>query len=82
MWQEHAACRGLDTGLFFSGENPRENAAAEAKKRERAREICAGCPVRVQCLEYAVLWDCVGIWGGMTTKERAKYAKELKRDAG
>lgn len=71
----------MDTGLFFSGENPRENVAEETRKRLQAKLVCQGCPVRAECLEYAVLWDCVGIWGGMTTKERIRHSREPLRDA-
>lgn len=67
-WRAKAACKGMDTNIFFPerGEN---------KKVEYAKEICAGCTVRQQCLEYSLQFSdngIVGIWGGMAGKDRRK----------
>jgi WhiB family redox-sensing transcriptional regulator len=39
--------------------------------QKRARQLCAGCPVRSDCLaealDHRIEW---GIWGGMTERER------------
>lgn len=37
-------------------------------------DICAACPVRRACLEYALASqiECVGIWGASTTFERRR----------
>lgn len=64
-WRARAACLGMDTSLFF----PRKGGSnAEAKR------ACAGCPVRLQCLGYAVMakerW---GVWGGETEHGRRRY---------
>lgn len=37
-----------------------------------AKEMCASCPVRQQCLDYAVQNEVWNIWGGATANERAK----------
>ena len=55
------ACMGLDVNLFFS-----ENIG----EINQAREICATCPVRAMCLDYATFAEEFGIWGGTTTGER------------
>ena len=35
--------------------------------------MCAGCPVVVQCLEYALAQDeRFGIWGGLSERERRR----------
>jgi WhiB family redox-sensing transcriptional regulator len=35
------------------------------------RELCATCPVRVECLEYALADESLtGLWGGTTDTER------------
>lgn len=54
----------MDTDIFFP----------EGKEGERAaKEICAGCMIRNDCLEYArVMDDRYGIWGGMTFRERSE----------
>jgi WhiB family transcriptional regulator, redox-sensing transcriptional regulator len=66
-WRSTAACRSADPELFFpiSDSGPSLVQAAEAKA------ICAGCPVRRQCLAFAVRTQQVhGIWGGLTERER------------
>jgi WhiB family redox-sensing transcriptional regulator len=61
-WRELAACRGTDLGVFF----PDRGEPAEA-----ARQVCAECPVRQPCLDYAITNRIVhGIWGGLTERER------------
>jgi WhiB family transcriptional regulator, redox-sensing transcriptional regulator len=61
-WRELAACRGTDLEVFF----PERGESAEP-----ARRICAACPVRQACLDYAITNRIVhGIWGGLTERER------------
>lgn len=51
-WQDAAACRGEDLVLFFGPDGERQ---PEREIRERkAKEICAHCPVRTECLDYAI----------------------------
>jgi len=77
-WQDDAECRGEDLVLFFGppGERQPEREAREAA----AREICAACPVRLDCLEVelerppAKQW---GMWGGLTEDERARVRKRV-----
>ena len=61
-WRELAACRGADLEVFFPG---------RGESAEPARQVCAGCPVRQPCLDYAITNRIVhGIWGGLTERER------------
>jgi len=61
-WRQQAACYGTDLNLFF----PERGQSAGA-----ARQVCARCPVRQPCLEYALSNRITsGIWGGMTERER------------
>lgn len=63
-WAERAACRQADTNTFFPPRGSRD-VAAEAKA------VCATCPVRQPCLDYALEGnERHGIWGGLTEKER------------
>jgi WhiB family redox-sensing transcriptional regulator len=49
------------------GENPHERRARESL----AKRICAECPVRQECLEYALrVREPFGIWGGLNETER------------
>src|SRR5206468_2765208 len=61
-WRELAACRGTDLEVFFPG---------RGESAEPARQVCAGCPVRQACLDYAITNRIThGIWGGLTERER------------
>jgi len=56
-WRKQARCRGVDPGVFYPVSD--EDEASEAK------EICAECPVREPCLEYALtVREKHGVWGG------------------
>jgi WhiB family redox-sensing transcriptional regulator len=69
-WWADAACRGQDASVFFAPayfEKRAEKLAREAV----AKAICARCPVRVPCLEYALRSrDPHGVWGGLNEMER------------
>jgi WhiB family transcriptional regulator, redox-sensing transcriptional regulator len=64
--------------LFFGpdGERMQQRESREAK----AVVVCALCPVRAPCLDYA-LENSIrhGIWGGLNEEERAR---ERRRRAG
>lgn len=77
-WQEGAACSGTETDLFFGGEHesPRRRASREA----RVRAVCASCPVRLKCLQFALDHRIrYGVWGGMDEAERAAMLLRLRR---
>jgi len=38
-----------------------------------AKMICADCPVRVECLQWAFSHEKHGIWGGYTAEERRAF---------
>jgi WhiB family redox-sensing transcriptional regulator len=67
-WTEFALCAQADPDAWF----PERGRIAAA-----ARRICGTCPVRVQCLDYALsgadTWHGIstGIWGGTSPRERA-----------
>ena len=66
-WTERAACRGVDTELFF----PVSTQGPALAQIEQARAICARCPVLDDCLEFATrTGQRHGIWGGKTAEER------------
>ena len=83
-WQFRAACRGDDSGLFFAP-NYFERKEEKDTRESRARAICARCPVRQDCLEYALrIHEGHGIWGGLNELERRSLlrARERERQAG
>jgi WhiB family redox-sensing transcriptional regulator len=68
-----AACRNTGLGhLFFVV----HNTAQDKADRAQARAICASCPVKQECFDYAVSdWRIQGIWGGTTDDQRAQIRK-------
>lgn len=64
---DNAACRGLDPELFYA-----ESGSAII----RAKALCAECPVREICLEWAIRREEFGVWGGTTARERAAMRRE------
>lgn len=77
-WYAEAACKG-QTALFFG---PHNEQAPEKYKRERqAKRICANCPVRIECHDYAVKYKLHGVWGCTTDndRKRAYWADKRRR---
>jgi WhiB family transcriptional regulator, redox-sensing transcriptional regulator len=70
-WVRQAACAGSDPDVFF----PPKHDHGEA-----ARRICARCPVRGECLAYALEADeNYGIWGGLDGNERRALRRKLTK---
>jgi WhiB family redox-sensing transcriptional regulator len=66
-WRDLSACATHDPDLFF----PAGETGPAAQQIRLAKEICAGCDVAEQCLEYAIETNqTAGIWGGLTEDER------------
>ncbi len=67
-WQEYANCLGVDPDLFF----PERGASTR-----EAKEVCRGCMVRNDCLEFALAnGEKFGIWGGMSERERRRIRRQ------
>lgn len=70
LWQEKAACRGPQAAVFFPPSTFERKEDKEARE-VRAKAICATCPVRKACLEFAIkIKEPHGIWGGLNEAER------------
>lgn len=69
-WQLRAACRGPEAALFFPPSWPERRDERE-RREATAKAICAECPVRPECLDFALrIREQHGIWGGTTESER------------
>ena len=78
-WQAKAACRGPQSTAFFPPVHP-ERKDERIERETRAKQICAGCVVREECLDYAIKnREPHGIWGGLNESERKQL---LERRAG
>ena len=73
-WRDQAACIGKPLRLFFH-----KNADAGADY-SYAKEICASCPVRRQCLEEGLRLPMLnfGVWGGLTVNERRNLRRNRR----
>lgn len=77
-WQFQAACRDMDTELFFHPEG--ERGSTRRRRDAAAKAICARCPVIEQCRAYALAaHEPYGVWGGMTEEERREYLQRHRR---
>jgi hypothetical protein len=63
-WQAQARCRGFGTDSFFT----------EGGASQHAKAVCSPCPVRTECAEAGM--GEVGVWGGMSERERRRLARE------
>lgn len=71
-WMAKGNCRNEPPSRFF----PSDGVGVEV-----ARRICAGCPVKSRCLEYALEQRIDhGVWGGASERERRRILKR-RRDA-
>lgn len=69
-WMLKGVCRHEYPDIFF---------VEAGKSAEEARRVCARCPVLQTCRDWAIATDQkLGIWGGMTRRERIKVANDGK----
>lgn len=72
-WSVYATCSQADPEAWFPDKG---GSTRDAKK------ICFECPVRRQCLEYALANDeRFGVWGGLSERERRKLRKKAAEQA-
>lgn len=74
-WLKHAICANVHPDTFTGPFGPTGVRTAKA--------ICSMCPVRTDCLEFALASDSArGVWGGLTQNERRKLQAERRKRAG
>jgi len=72
QWQDQANCLGVDPDLFF----PERGASTR-----EAKEVCRGCVVKQDCLEFALAnGEKFGIWGGLSERERRKLRRKQREE--
>jgi len=73
-WDNEASCQSVDPEVFFP--------ERQGDHATMATTICRGCPVRMQCLEFALNARLdYGIWGGLTEHERRSLRRSRQRKA-
>ncbi|MEV7402979.1 WhiB family transcriptional regulator [Streptomyces sp. NPDC091267] len=77
-WREHAECRNEDPDLFF----PIGSTGPALVQTEDAKAVCRGCPVREECLQWALEnGQDTGVWGGLGEAERRALKRRTRRQA-
>jgi len=67
MFQDKANCLEANPEIFFS---------AKLKDRALALSLCNACPVKTECLEFALECESIdGIYGGTLGDERKAMLK-------
>lgn len=76
-WMDRAACLPpLDPEIWFRVGG---KGGASMDINDKARAICSWCPVKAECLEYAVADTSIeGVWAGTTTRERRQMRTDRK----
>jgi hypothetical protein len=69
-WHSRGLCVGEDPEAFFP---------SHGDPGTRARQVCAACSVRDECLSYATAADESGIWGGLDQQERRNLNRRQRR---
>lgn len=68
-WMERAACANSDIDVFFP---------SQGDDTRTAKAICDGCPVRTDCLDYAIAHNLThGVWGGLSERQRRKIRRPI-----
>lgn len=70
-WSRQALCAGKSDKMF-----PKEH--KDLSYISEARRLCRQCPVRRECLEYALQFpasDQHGVWAGLTPRQLAAEAQ-------
>jgi len=69
-WMRDGKCRGIDPAEFFP---------SDGLGVDRARRVCDDCPVRAECLEYALEYRIEhGVWGGASERERRRILRRRR----
>ncbi|MEU8983008.1 WhiB family transcriptional regulator [Streptomyces sp. NPDC048309] len=75
-WRDSAACRTVDPDLFF----PIGETGPALLQIQAAKAVCQGCPVRDECLRWALdTGQSSGVWGGTSEAERRALARRTSR---
>lgn len=74
-WADRALCAETDPELFF-GDIGHTYTTVDGTREMTAKAICRRCPVKPECLAYAMADPRIeGIWGGTTDRERIAWRK-------
>ena len=75
-WHMEAACRQVDTTLFYSPEG--ERGPRKERREAAAKQICGSCKVVELCAAYAIATrEPYGTWGGLSENDRRELVRRI-----
>ena len=75
-WHMAAACRRVDTTLFYSPEG--ERGPRKERREAAAKQVCGSCKVVEVCAAYAVASrEPYGTWGGLSETDRRELVRRI-----
>lgn len=73
-WADDGACRGRPPEWWFPVDH-----FPDGREWATPKSICKKCPVKNECLEYALSYrERHGMWGGATPDERKQIIEKFK----
>ena len=67
IWQDQAACYGIDPDTFFP---------TSEEEAGPALAFCSACDIRQTCLSWALKnGERYGVWGGLTEQQRRRVVR-------
>ena len=73
-WRDRALCRETDPELFF----PIGTTGQALLQIDRAKQVCDECPVKIECLDFAIETNQdSGVWGGTSEEERRDIRRRI-----
>ena len=70
-WKELGACVPWKDPSIWYSDSPTD--------QDVARSICAECPVKAECLEYALDHENYGMWAGTSERGRRRIRSQRRR---
>jgi WhiB family transcriptional regulator, redox-sensing transcriptional regulator len=75
-WHMEAACRQVDTTLFYSPEG--ERGPRKERREAAAKQVCGSCKVVELCAAYAIATrEPYGTWGGLSEHDRRELVRRV-----
>jgi WhiB family redox-sensing transcriptional regulator len=69
LFKNTPSCLGLEIDLFFTPDDENSNYL----HLDQVKRMCAACPAKDECFDYAIEYAVFGLWAGTTKNERDAY---------
>ena len=74
-WSQ-ASCAGISTEEYY----PDDRGNAGFNRNPALRRVCEGCPIISECVNYALVNEQEGFWGGLTARARRDIRRKYNID--